>query len=67
MTTITIPKQLTKMGDLVIVPRKEYEKLQKAGRERVIEEKDTNLALSTYKKEKRLKKLKIIKSLADLD
>lgn len=27
MNTITIPKMLTKKGDLVIVPRKEYESL----------------------------------------
>ena len=27
MTTITIPKELTKNGDLVIIPRKEYEEL----------------------------------------
>ena len=27
MTTITIPKKLIKEGDLVIVPRKEYERL----------------------------------------
>ena len=26
MTTLTIPKKLTKEGELVIIPRKEYEK-----------------------------------------
>lgn len=25
MTTITIPKELTKKGDLILIPRKEYE------------------------------------------
>jgi len=25
MTTITIPKEITRKGDLVIIPRKEYE------------------------------------------
>ena len=29
MTTLTIPKNLAKMGDLVLVPRKEYENLLK--------------------------------------
>lgn len=66
MTTLTIPKQLTKMGDLIIIPRKEYEKLQKAERERGLEEKDTDLALSVYRKEKRSGKLKTIRSLSDL-
>ena len=27
MTTITIPRELVRKGDLVIVPRREYEKL----------------------------------------
>lgn len=27
MTTVTIPKALSKKGDLVIIPRKEYEEL----------------------------------------
>lgn len=27
MTTLTIPKKLTQKGDLVIIPRKEYEDL----------------------------------------
>ncbi|MBI2035501.1 MAG: hypothetical protein HYT12_02345 [Candidatus Liptonbacteria bacterium] len=27
MTIITIPKKLTKDGDLIVLPRKEYEKL----------------------------------------
>lgn len=27
MTTLTIPKQLSKQGDLVLIPKKEYEEL----------------------------------------
>ena len=27
MTPITIPKEITKKGDLIIIPRKEYEEL----------------------------------------
>lgn len=27
METVTIPKKLTKNGDLVVIPRREYEKL----------------------------------------
>ena len=29
MTTITIPKEVAKKGDLVIIPRKEYEELSR--------------------------------------
>jgi hypothetical protein len=34
MTTITIPKKFSQKGDLVVIPRKEYEQLLK--RQRVI-------------------------------
>ncbi len=29
MTTITIPKELVKKGDLIVVPRQEYEEFSK--------------------------------------
>jgi hypothetical protein len=32
MTTVTIPKELARKGDLVLVPRKEYEELLLRGR-----------------------------------
>lgn len=38
MTTLTIPKQLTKSGDLVIIPRKEYEALLRATEKKEIKD-----------------------------
>ncbi len=70
MTTVTLPKELIKEKELVVIPRKKYEEflnLQKIIKNRILEEKDTDLALRIYKKEKRLGKLKIIKSLAQID
>jgi len=70
MTTLTIPKKLTKGEDLMIVPKKNYQEFlrwQKFVRKRMAEEKDTDEAIRVYKKEKRAGKLRLIKSLADLD
>ena len=70
MPTITIPRELLKKKELVILPRKKYEEfinLQKLLKNRIAEEKDTDLAIATYKKEKQRRGLKIIKSLADLE
>jgi len=70
MTTITIPKKLIKNGDLVINPRKKYEEfldLEKIMKKKLLEEIDTDLAVKIYRKEKNQGKLRIIKSLADLD
>lgn len=70
MNTITIPKKLAEKDDLIIIPRKRYEEflgLEKIVEKKITEEADTNLAVKIYKKEKQQKKLKIIKSLADLD
>ncbi|PJB17188.1 hypothetical protein CO116_01295 [Candidatus Falkowbacteria bacterium CG_4_9_14_3_um_filter_38_19] len=70
MTTITIPKKLIKNGDLVIIPRKKYEEfldLEKIMKKKLLEEIDTDLAVKIYRKEKNQGKLRIIKSLADLD
>ncbi|MEK7651486.1 MAG: hypothetical protein AAB377_03090 [Patescibacteria group bacterium] len=70
MVTITIPKEFARKGDLVVIPRKKYEdflNLEKIMERRLIEESDTDSAIKIYKKEKRQGKLKIIKSLADVD
>ena len=69
MTTITIPKNLVKSDDLVIIPRKQYESFLdvcKQWKKRLFEEEDTDQAIIVYKKEKKLGKLKILKSLASL-
>ena len=70
MTTLTFPKNLMKDNDLVIIPRKKYEEflgLEKIIERRLAEESDTDLAIKTYKKEKRQGKLRVIRSLASLD
>lgn len=70
MVTITIPKEFARKGDLVVISRKKYEdflNLEKIMERRLIEESDTDSAIKIYKKEKRQGKLKIIKSLADVD
>ncbi|MEK7599095.1 MAG: hypothetical protein AAB474_01410 [Patescibacteria group bacterium] len=69
MNTITIPKNLIKNDDLVVIPRKKYEEflnLEKTIGKRLSEEADTDLAIKIYNKEKHQKKLKTIKSLNDL-
>lgn len=70
MATITIPEKLIKEKELVIIPRRTYEEfvnLQKEAKKRADEELDTDTAIKIYKKEKKKGKLKVIKSLADLD
>lgn len=70
MNTLTIPRNLVKNDDLVVLPRRKYEEflnLEKMFEKRSTEELDTDIAIKTYKKEKQQGKLKTIKSLADLD
>jgi hypothetical protein len=70
MNTITIPKNLIRNDDLVIISRKKYERflnLEKMIEKKLTEEADVDLAIQMYKKEKLRGKLKIIKSLSDLD
>ena len=69
MNTLTIPKELIKEKELIIIPRKKYEEfmnLQKMVKKWFVEEADTDQAIKIYKKEKRQGKLKTIKSLAEL-
>ena len=64
---ITIPKEIAKKGELVLIPRSEYEKLLKLRKQGVWEEEDTDEAIKVLKIERGKKKLVKIKSLADLD
>lgn len=66
MTTITIPKKLTQKGDLVVIPRKEYERFLKIQQRLRWEEGDTEEAINIFKKEKRLGKLKFAKNFTDI-
>ncbi len=63
---ITIPKKLVQKDDLVILPRKDYEEFLRLRLRREWEEKDTNEAIRIFNEERKKKKLKILKSLADL-
>jgi len=64
---ITIPKAIVKKGELVLIPRSEYEEFLRLRRQKEREGKDTDEAIRIFKKEKKEKKLIKIKSLADLD
>ncbi len=64
---ITIPKEIFKKGDLVLIPRKEYEEFLKLKKQIKWEEKDTDRAIKVFKEEKKKKKLLKIKSLAELE
>jgi len=64
---ITIPKEIVKKGELVIIPKSEYEEFLRLRKQREWEEKDTDEAIRIFKEEKRRKKLLKIKTLTDLD
>jgi len=69
MTTITIPKNLIREKELIVIPRKKYEEfigLEKLLKNKIAEEKDIDKAIAIYIKEKSQNKLKTLKSLADL-
>jgi len=66
MITITIPKEIAKKGELVLIPRKEYEEFLKLRKKRGREEEDTDEAIRIFKDEKKRGKLIKIKSLAEL-
>lgn len=69
METVVIPKKLVKAGELVLIPRRQYEEMAR-GLSRVkkilAEEADTDEAIRIYKKEKKSGKLHAVRSLADL-
>ena len=62
MTTITIPKRLTRGEELVVLPRQEYERLQK----HLSEVQDVLKKIRRGEREFRLGKTRVIQSLAEL-
>lgn len=69
MPTISIAKELLKEKELVLVPRRKYERLldmEKFAQKRLAEESAVDKAVKVYKKEKRLGRLKPLKTLAEL-
>ena len=67
VNAITIPKKLIKKGDLVLIPRSDYDELLRLRKQREWEEKDTDEAIRVFKKEKKESKLLKIKSLAGFE
>ena len=55
---LTIPKHLTKRGELVIVPKDQFQKMAALARRLSREEKDTDEAIRVFEKERRAGKLK---------
>lgn len=69
METVVIPKKLVKEGELILIPRRQYEEMVRGlsrMKKRAAEEADTDEAIRIHKKEKKMGKLQVIKSLADL-
>ena len=58
---------MAKEGDLVLIPRSEYEEFLKLRKQREWEKKDTDEAIMVFKEEKKKNKLLKIKSLAELE
>lgn len=66
-SVITIPRSFLRKGELVLIPRREYEELLRLREEKEWEEQDTKEAIRIFKEEKKRKKLMEIASLAELD
>ena len=64
---VTIPKKLARKGDLILIPRSEYEEFLKLRERKEWEEKDTEEAVRVFRAEKKKKKLIKIQSLAEFD
>ncbi len=58
MATITIPKKVKTKEDLILIPKKEYERLVKLSQRLFWEEQDTNEAIKIFEREKKSGKLK---------
>lgn len=68
--TFIIPKSVASKDDLVVIPKaiyNEFLRWKKFAEKRMAEEKDVDEAIRVYKQEKKAGKLKLLKSLADLD
>lgn len=66
MDTITIPKKMSRKGDLVIVPRVEYEQMLKVSRQLLREEKETDEAIRIFGTERKAGKLKKASSFSEI-
>lgn len=66
MNIVTIPKKLVEKGELVIVPRAEYEEVLKIRKRLLWEEKDTDEAIRIFEKERRTGRLKKASSFSEI-
>ena len=62
---VTIPREMANKGELVLVPRSEYEEFLRLRRKIKLEKQDTDEAIRIFEKERKEGKLSKIKSLAD--
>lgn len=62
MTTLTISKKITHGDELIVISRREFQKLQ----ERLVEVKDALAKIRRGEKELRLGKTKVVRSLSEL-
>ncbi|MDP3784843.1 MAG: hypothetical protein Q8R12_02085 [bacterium] len=65
-SVLTIPKKLAQKGDLVVVPRAEYEDALRVKARLLQEEADTDEAIRIFEKEARAKKLKVATDFASI-
>lgn len=63
---LTIPKKLAQMGELVVVPRADYEEAMRVKARLLSEEADTDQAIRVFEKERKAKKLKKTRSFATI-
>jgi hypothetical protein len=66
MNTITIPRRIAQKGDLVVMPRADYEKVLKIKKRLLWEEKDTDEAIRVFHKEMKGGKLKKAAHFSDI-
>ena len=59
---LTIPKNLIRRGELVIVPRVDYERVLRLGQRLLWEEQDTDEAIRVFEQERGARKLKVATS-----
>lgn len=63
---LTIPKKLMQKGELIIMPRAEYEEVLKTRKRLLWEENDTDEAIRVFEKERKANKLKKALSFSEI-
>ena len=63
---LTIPRELAQKGELVLVPRADYEEMLKVNTRLLWEEADTDEAVRIFEKERKEQTLKEAKGFADI-